>query len=64
MKTTNLEVYLSLLNDYLSGKGLDLDNYHLSRSDIEPLISFYARILKPEIYVSVSQYIISMLLDN
>ena len=64
MKTPNSEAYLSLLNDYLTGKGMDLDNYHLMRSDIEPMMAFYARILKPEIYVSVSEYIISVLLEN
>lgn len=64
MKTENSKLYLELLDDYLSGKGIDLDNYHLCREDIEPMMSFYARILKPEIYISVSQYIISMLLEN
>jgi hypothetical protein len=64
MKTENSEVYLNLLDDYLSGKGMDLDDYHLCKKDIDPMMIFYARILKPEIYVSVSQYIISMLLEN
>lgn len=64
MKTQNSGVYLELLNDWLSGKGMDLDNHHLTRADIEPMMSFYARILKSEIYVSVSQHIIGTLLDN
>lgn len=64
MKTENSKLYLSLLDDYLSGKGIDLDDYHLCRADIEPMMSFYARILKPEIFVSVSQYIIGMLIEN
>jgi hypothetical protein len=64
MKTVNSGVYLELLDDYLSGKGMELDNYHLMRADIEPMMSFYARILKPDIYISVSQYIISILLEN
>lgn len=64
MKTVNSKVYLELLDDYLSGKGIDLDNYHLCRSDIEPMMGYYARILKPDIYISVSQYIISMLIEN
>ena len=64
MKTVNSNVYLGLLDDYFSGKGMDLDNYHLNRIDIEPMMGFYARILKPEIYVSVSQYIISELINN
>jgi hypothetical protein len=64
MKTVNSEVYLSLLDDYLSGKGMDLDNYHLNRRDIEPMMAFFARILKPEIYISVSLYIISELIEN
>jgi hypothetical protein len=64
MKTPNSKVYLEILDSYLSGEGIELDNFHLNRSDIEPMMSFYARILKPEIFVSVSQYVISMLLDN
>jgi hypothetical protein len=64
MKTINSSVYLELLDDYLSGKGMDLDNYHLMKKDIEPMMSYYARILKPEIFVSISQYIISMLIEN
>lgn len=64
MKTNNSDVYLSILDDYLSGKGIDLDDHHLNRSDILPMMSFYARILQPDIYISISQYIISMLIEN
>ena len=64
MKTINSDVYLSLLDDYLSGKGMDLDSYHLNKSDIEPMMAFFARILKPETYVSVSLYIIAELINN
>jgi len=58
------DVYLSLLDDYLSGKGMDLDNYNLNRRDIEPMMAFFASILKPETYISVSLYIISELIEN
>ena len=64
MKTQNSKIYLEILDCYLSGEGIELDNFHLNRSDIEPMMAFYSRILKPEIYISVSQYIISMLLEN
>lgn len=64
MKTTNSKIYLSLLDDLLSGQGMTLDSYHLNRSDIEPMMAFYARILKPEMYVCVSNYVIGILLDN
>lgn len=64
MKTPNSKLYLEMLDCYLSGEGMDLDNFHLNRSDIEPMMAFYSRILKPEIFISVSQYIIGMLLDN
>ena len=43
---------------------MTLDSYHLNRSDIEPMMAFYARILKPEMYVCVSNYVIGILLDN
>ncbi len=64
MKTENPKVYLELLNDYLSGAGLDLDNHHLTKEDIEPMMDFYSRILKPDLYRLIDENIISMLINN
>jgi len=62
MKTQNAKLYLSILDDYLSGNGIDLDNYHLNKEDIDPMLSFYFRILKPEIYAEITRYIITEIL--
>lgn len=63
MKTPNAKLYLEMLNDYFDGQGLGIDNCSLCKKDIPDMMAFYARILKPEIFVGISEYVISVLTE-
>jgi len=64
MKTKNSDVYLELLDDFLSGRGLDTERYGLNREDILNMVAFYGHILKPETFILITQCLLNDLLSN
>jgi hypothetical protein len=64
MKTPNGHIYLEILDEYLNGKGIDLDAHHLNKDDIGDMIAFYGRNLSHELSYQIAQYIISDLIEN
>lgn len=48
MKTKNSKIYLTILNEYLNGEGIDFEKHNIQKIEIPSMVSFYLRILKPE----------------
>jgi hypothetical protein len=63
MKTKNSELYLTILDEFLSGKGMDLKKHGLNKIDILNMLSFYQRILNPETLKIVSYEIVCITLE-
>ena len=63
MKDPKHNLYLTILDEWLSGKGIDFKKHNIQKTDIPLMVNFYQRYIKPETANNLILCIIYEILD-